>query len=359
MRALLGFFFIGLGLVAAGCGMGASQTPPVVGCDGPCPCDLGLVLDRYARQPSAARTHQPAAVVRRGARRRPRTFRFRGAAGGDSSGEGPAPIAGDRSGGPGDVRIVARGLHLFQRSGLEPPRTVRVRALEPGRRAIPARPIVRSGSHVGVPDREGQHGRGQGPGAGSLRPSDPARGGELPDLGPADAGGLHPRARARQAGGGASQRRPRTARAADGEGHRAGRGGGRERSLGRRVPDRRVPDRERHQHQHERQRGDRPPRQRRARPAGSPERPRQRRPVLERQRPDGDAAGGGNRDRGRPSAGDRAPARRPPGKVDRVPRGREDRPHPPPGCDPHPARPGVRGLRGSDGRCRATPPCRS
>ena len=75
------------------------------------------------------------------------------------------------------------------------------------------------------------------------------------------------------------------------------------------IPAGRVADRLRHAVQHERQRGDRQPRQRAARRqarrqvAGAPERPRQPRPVLERHLPDRHAHRGGARDQRPPAAG--------------------------------------------------------
>ena len=85
-----------------------------------------------------------------------------------------------------------------------------------------------------------------------------------------------------------------------------------------------------------------------------PERPRQSRPVLERHLPDRDArrrgrAGGAHAD---PRAG--ASARRPAQEAGRVRRHRQDRPHPPAGCDAFDPRPGVLGLR-DPGRQRHRP----
>ena len=83
----------------------------------------------------------------------------------------------------------------------------------------------------------------------------------------------------------------------------AGRAGGDRRQARRPFPAGRVADRLRHADQHERQRGDREPRERIARRqarrevAGPPERPRQHEPVVERRLPDRDAHRGGERDR--------------------------------------------------------------
>ena len=92
-----------------------------------------------------------------------------------------------------------------------------------------------------------------------LRAADPARGRELPGLGRAHAAGVHPRARPGQAGGGAGQRElglldaARSPAPSSSAAREVAAG-----TLGRRVPDRRLPDRQRHQHEHERQRGHRP-----------------------------------------------------------------------------------------------------
>ena len=73
---------------------------------------------------------------------------------------------------------------------------------------------------------------------------------------------------------------------------RGRRGGGRRGQARRPVPARHLADRQRHADQHERQRGDRRPRQRdadghaRRQGAGPSQRPRQHEPVVERQLPD-------------------------------------------------------------------------
>ena len=93
--------------------------------------------------------------------------------------------------------------------------------------------------------------------------ADPAGGGELPDLRAAARAGAPARA---------SRRSRRAAAKVNAQlgvldddmaaGHRGGRPRGRARRVGRRVPDRRLPDRLGHVEQHERQRGDRHPGQR-------------------------------------------------------------------------------------------------
>ena len=92
----------------------------------------------------------------------------------------------------------------------------------------------------------------------AVRRADPARGAELPDLRPAHAARLHPRARAWS-----RRRPPRSTRElgllpkAEAQAIRAAALDGRRRRARRAVPDRRLPDRLGHLEQHERQRGDR------------------------------------------------------------------------------------------------------
>ena len=118
-----------------------------------------------------------------------------------------------------------------------------------------------------------------------------------------------------------------------------------------------VPDRLRHLHQHERQRGDREPRDRAARrrdrlaQAGPPERPRQHLPVLQRRDPERDPARRADRHQGRPDPG---PGEAPGGAGAEgrgADAGHQDRPHPPPGRHAGPARAGVPGVR-RPGRAR-------
>ena len=61
---------------------------------------------------------------------------------------------------------------------------------------------------AGDPDRAGLHGRDGGPGRRPVRRVDPARGPQLPDLGPADAAPVPARPRAGQAGGGRDEPGP-------------------------------------------------------------------------------------------------------------------------------------------------------
>ena len=125
----------------------------------------------------------------------------------------------------------------------------------------------------------------------------------------------------------------------------------------RRLPAARLADRLRHPDQHECQRGHLEPRQRAAglaagQPqAGASERPRQPRPVLERQLPDHDAhrrrRGGG----GAPHPGAGRAARRALAPVGGMGRHHQDRPHPSDGCGAGHPRPGIRRL-GAAGRTR-------
>ena len=143
----------------------------------------------------------------------------------------------------------------------------------------------------------------------------------------------------------------------------------------RRLPAGRVADRLGHADQHERQRGDREPREpargRRARleGAGASERPREQRPVVQRRVPDGDARRGASR-RSKTALlpPSRAARRRSTTKARRVRRRRQDRAHAPDGRDAADARPGDsaagprssrRGARRSQARCRRSTSSRS
>ena len=114
--------------------------------------------------------------------------------------------------------------------------------------------------------------------------ADPARGGEFPDQRPEAAARLHPRARPGQAGRGARQHAAGAPRAA--ARRRRSRAPPREVAAGAArpaLPDRRLPDRLGHQHQHERQRGDRRARRDPAPGSpGAPERSRQHGPEQQR-----------------------------------------------------------------------------
>ena len=126
-----------------------------------------------------------------------------------------------------------------------------------------------------------------------------------------------------------------------------------EAELRRPFSPRGVADRFRHPDQHESQRGDREPGERTARRqarhevAGASERSRQHEPVVQRRFPDRDAYRRRAGDRPSPAAGARAPAQGAGEEVQGVRPHRQDRPHPPAGCDAADARPGVLGLRGA------------
>ena len=122
--------------------------------------------------------------------------------------------------------------------------------------------------------------------------------------------------------------------------------------LDERFPAGRLADRLGHPDQHERERGDRQPRdrdagrRRAAKGAGASQRPRQPGPVVERHLPDGDARRGGGRDPQRrllpalQQLRDTLAA-----KATQFDGHRQDRPHAPAGRDAAHARPGVLRLR--------------
>ena len=156
------------------------------------------------------------------------------------------------------------------------------------------------------------------------------------------------------------QQGARPARSAPCRRHRRGGAGGDRRQARRQFPARRLADRLRHADQHERQRGDRQPRDRDARrrarveEAGPPERPRELQPVVERQLPDRDAHRRGGGDRAAPAAGAcRRCRRRCSTQGGAVRPHHQDRPHAHAGRDAADARPGVFRLRGA-ARIRAS-----
>ena len=193
---------------------------------------------------------------------------------------------------------------------------------EPGTRCRPVRvgatPVVRRSRLTGWKDGQ----RSEDIGDHQTRPDD----GRLPDRARLDGGGAGPgrrRSGARRPSGRSRTSRSRADRSTGGSiralalikaeaaavNAGAGRAGRRraasptpsataaeevaEGTLGRPVPHRRVPDRLGHLVEHERQRGDRPPRRASARvePAGAPQRPRQRRAVVQRRVPVGHPPG--------------------------------------------------------------------
>ena len=148
-----------------------------------------------------------------------------------------------------------------------------------------------------------------------------------------------------------NQSRTRPARRAPRPRHRPRRAGGDRRQARRSFPAGGLADRLRHADQHERQRGDRQPRQRAARrqarrqEAGSSERSRQHEPVVERLVPDRDAYRGGRAHRRRSHPGAQRTAPRAAQEGEGVRQHRQDRPHPHPGRDAADARPGIFRLR--------------
>ena len=149
-------------------------------------------------------------------------------------------------------------------------------------------------------------------------------------------------ARTDQGRGRARERRARAARRGEGGAHRRRRRCNRRGRARRPVSDRRLPDRLRHELEHERERGDRRARRRRR----APERRREHGAELERRLPVGRPPGGARRAAARPPPRARRARRRARGEGARV-RGRgQVRPHAPDGCRPGHARPGVRGLCG-------------
>ena len=170
---------------------------------------------------------------------------------------------------------------------------------------------------------------------------------EFPDRLGAAAGADRPRARPDQARRRRGQHGPRQARSEARQGDRRGGAGSRGRQARRAFPAGRLADRLRHAIQHERQRGDRQPRDRDARrharleDAGPSERPRQHEPVVERHLPDGDAhrRGGGDRAPADPGAAEAAERAERQGAG--VGEDHQDRPHPHPGRDAAHPRPGI------------------
>ena len=191
----------------------------------------------------------------------------------------------------------------------------------------------------------------QGPGGCAVGRADAARRREFPDQRPAHAARVHPRARPDQVGRGDARTTSWTL--LDAKRAAAIQKAALEVAEGQhdaQFPDRRVPDRLGHQHQHECQRGDRAPRDSQyAGAAGASERSRQHGPEPQRRHPDRDP-----RER-RCSAIEQhlLPAlaylravHQPPHRRDR--RHRQDRPHAPDGCDAGDARPGAERLAHAD-----------
>ena len=170
----------------------------------------------------------------------------------------------------------------------------------------------------------------------------------FPISGDAARPGADRRARPDQEGRGAREQGARHARRRHRRRDRPRRRPDHRRRVRRPVPDRRLPDRQRHLVEHEHERGARDPRDPRPRLAGAPERPRQRLAVLERRLPD---LGAHRRDAGahrRPDPGARPPRRRARGEGRSVEGRRQVRSHAPHGRDARHPRPGVRRLRPPD-----------
>ena len=162
-----------------------------------------------------------------------------------------------------------------------------------------SRDATDKGGHHVPPDREGLP-RREGDSAGRvLRRADAAREGELPHHRHPDVAGAELRQglRLREEGRGAGEPRPRRARREDRQRDRRRLRPADRRRDARPVRHRLHPGRRGHVDQHERERGDREPRARAARPqegrvpVRQPERPRQLRAVDQRHLPDGVPAG--------------------------------------------------------------------
>ena len=119
------------------------------------------------------------------------------------------------------------------------------------------------------------------------------------------------------------------------------------------ISPRGLADRQRHPEQHERQRGDRQPGGRadggcaRREPQRAPQRSCQSLAVDQRRLSERDPHRGRGGNRRAAAARPGEAARHPGGEDAGVRRHRQDRAHPPPGCDPAHPRPGVLRLRGS------------
>ena len=170
----------------------------------------------------------------------------------------------------------------------------------------------------------------------------------------AAAGRARPCTGVHQAGRRAGECADRRTRPEDRRGHPAGGRGSRSRRPRQPVPPSHLADRVGHPVEHERQRGDRRPRQRdshrqaRRQGAGPPQRPGQQEPVVERQLPDRDAhcRRPGCAHEAAPGAPDHARAPCRPGEA--LGLDRQDRPHAPARRDPADARAGILRLRRAD-----------
>src|SRR5664280_2218560 len=205
---------------------------------------------------------------------------------------------------------------------------------------------VSRGEAHGHANRERHDGRDRGPGRPLLGRADAAFAPELRDRRDPVRAADDPRIRDPQESGGRREPRPRPPPAREGRAHRRRRGGSRRREARRALSSRRLPDRQRHADEHERERGDLEPRDRtggrRPRLEGpdSPERRREQIAILERHVPDLDVDRGRLRDRGTAPSRSEETTRRPRCEVEGVRGRREDRPHAPAGRGPAHARSG-------------------
>src|SRR5664280_1522492 len=205
---------------------------------------------------------------------------------------------------------------------------------------------VSRGEAHGHANRERHDGRDRGPGRPLLGRADAAFAPELRDRRDPVRAADDPRIRDPQESGGRREPRPRPPPAREGRAHRRRRGGSRRREARRALSSRRLPDRQRHADEHERERGDLEPRDRtggrRPRLEGpdSPERRREQIAILERHVPDRDVDRGRLRDRGTAPSRSEETTRRPRCEVEGVRGRREDRPHAPAGRGPAHARSG-------------------
>ena len=176
---------------------------------------------------------------------------------------------GRASRGPACRRSRGKGGRKLARAAPRTRRTRRSRtaaSFGPMTAASPVRPRRRRRSAARVPHRARLDGRGAGARRGQVRGPDPAGRRELPHLGPDHRAPPDPGPGPDQGRGGRGQRRPqgraRRSTSASPPPSSAAADEVADGPLGRRVPDRRVPDRLGHVVEHERQRGHRHPGQR-------------------------------------------------------------------------------------------------
>ena len=187
--------------------------------------------------------------------------------------------------------------------------------------------------------RAGQHGRYRGAGGPVLGSADPALARELQDRQGAPAATPDPGPGSRQAVRGRGQPGARRSARRRVRSHPGGGAGGHRRAPGRALPAGGLADRQRYPEQHERQRGDRQPgggadgRCTRRQPQRAPQRSRESLAVDQRRISERDPRRGRGGDQRTAAARTGAVARHPGGEGASVRRHRQDRAHPPPGCD--------------------------